>query len=179
MRTAAASPARSLSVWHLLLMALALGLLILFCPGRSAAGELMPNPLDLDVHAVHHIQPAAVAVGRIGAGPLEQQRAHILEVVLDRRLDDGRGLEQFGLRMGRSGQQQIPQIPGKHPDGFFLRLVSAQGESTAGPASDTARPASPPAAARRFIHISPWRRWKVSSWSTFTRVSSSASSRSR
>ena len=42
MRTAA-SGVRIFPVWHLLLIALALALLILFCPGRSAAAELQPS----------------------------------------------------------------------------------------------------------------------------------------
>ncbi|HEX6865538.1 MAG TPA: hypothetical protein VF414_22110, partial [Thermoanaerobaculia bacterium] len=42
MRNATAFPARSIPVWHLLLIALALALLVLFCPGRSAA-EMWPT----------------------------------------------------------------------------------------------------------------------------------------
>lgn len=42
MRTVAL-PARPVSGWHLLWIALALGLLILFCPGRSAAAEMSPS----------------------------------------------------------------------------------------------------------------------------------------
>lgn len=37
------STARSFPVWHLLLIALALAILVLFCPGRSAASELQPS----------------------------------------------------------------------------------------------------------------------------------------
>ena len=38
----AALAARPVPGWHLLLIALALGLLVLFCPGRSAA-EIIPS----------------------------------------------------------------------------------------------------------------------------------------